>query len=85
MQCDIGQCENNCFDVSMCNNVNFAGFTAGNSNDQNSSVNDIKKQLTTTTVFVLDPSESKGLYLKILYIIISYSISILKVVLIIVE
>uniref|UniRef100_T1GVX6 ZP domain-containing protein n=1 Tax=Megaselia scalaris TaxID=36166 RepID=T1GVX6_MEGSC len=60
LQCDIGQCENNCFDVSMCNNVNFAGFTAGNSNDQNSSVNDIKKQLTTTTVFVLDPSESKG-------------------------
>lgn len=61
LQCDIGQCEQNCFDVSMCNHINVAAFTTDIGNNLNSSISDIKKQLTTTTVFVLDPDESKGM------------------------
>ncbi|KAL5283140.1 hypothetical protein ACFFRR_005829 [Megaselia abdita] len=60
LQCDIGQCESNCFDLSKCNQINIAAFTSDVANNQNSTLSDIKKQLTTTTVFVLDPAESKG-------------------------
>jgi len=60
LQCDIGQCEKDCFDVSKCNHINVAAFTSDLANNHNASLSDIKKQLTTTTVFVLDPAESTG-------------------------